>query len=146
MIDLHVEELDFTLDLPYVTEWLTTLLSDAGLTTWTINYIFCSDDYLHQINVEYLNHDTYTDIITFPLEVNDTNLTSDIFISIDRIKENANTYQVDFNTELLRVMAHGILHMVGYGDKTDVEQTKMRAAEDNAIRRYQAEFVPRGTE
>ena len=97
-----------------------------------INYIFCDDDYLHQINVEYLNHDTLTDIITFDY-TEDNVLSSDIFISIERVSDNANDFGVTFETELLRVMAHGILHLCGYKDKTEEDSQQMRKKEDEKI-------------
>ncbi|HRD08546.1 MAG TPA: rRNA maturation RNase YbeY, partial [Saprospiraceae bacterium] len=101
-----------------------------------INYIFCSDDYLLQINQEYLQHDYYTDIITFPYQQG-KNIESDIFISLDRVRENAAEFaDGDYARELLRVIAHGLLHLSGYGDKTDEEALKMRAAENKAIESY----------
>ena len=136
-IHFHSEGIDYSPTLPHLDKWLTSLLTDVGnRSTWNINYIFCDDTYLHKINVEYLNHDTYTDIITFPLDVTDLHIEADVFISIDRVKENAAQFSIDFDKELLRVMAHGILHLVGYADKSDEEKTKMRAAEDAAIDAY----------
>ena len=93
-----------------------------------INYIFCSDDYLLNINNEYLQHDYYTDIITF--DYSEEVISSDIFVSIDRIIDNAKTNSVSFQSELHRVIIHGVLHLVGYNDKTDGEQTIMTQKED----------------
>ena len=93
--------------------------------------------YLHRINQEYLNHDTFTDIITFPYGSRDT-LEGDIFISIDRIKENAREFNVSFEEELLRVMSHGLLHMCGYSDKSEKEKIIMRKKENEAISLWQA--------
>ena len=113
--------------------WLTSVISLNGYSPGDINYIFCSDELLHGINVEYLNHDTYTDVITFDnsLEVND--ITGDIYISIDRVKENADKLSVAFKDELDRVMVHGLLHLLGFGDKTEKETLIMRKKEDEFL-------------
>ncbi len=137
IINFHSEGIDYSPTLPHLHKWLALLLTDNGnRSTWNINYIFCDDTSLHKINVEYLNHDTYTDIITFPLEVTSQHIEADIFISVDRVKENAAQFEVDFKKELLRVMAHGILHLIGYSDKSDEEKSTMRVAEDLAINTY----------
>ena len=129
MLTFHTEDLNFELDnTKKVEQWILQIIENEGGTLSFINYIFCSDTYLHRINVEYLNHDTYTDIITFPYS--DETIESDIFISIDRIRENAKTFNVTFERELHRVMIHGVLHLLGYGDKTEEEQKRMRARED----------------
>ena len=96
-----------------------------------INYIFCSDKYLLDLNKKYLNHDYYTDILSFQME--DDPIAGDIFISIDRIKDNAHKLNLPFDTELLRVISHGVLHFLGYKDKTKEEQNEMRAKEDMLI-------------
>jgi len=105
-----------------------------------ISYIFCSDEYLLDINKTYLDHDYYTDIITFPYKQG-KEIESDIFISIDRIKENAQSYGVTFDDELLRVIAHGVLHMVGYGDKTDEQQIEMTKMENQALDSWRARIA-----
>lgn len=97
-----------------------------------LNFIFCSDDYLHRMNIDYLNHDTLTDIITFPYS-EPPKISGDIFISIDRVRENAEQYQVSFSSELHRVIIHGVLHLCGYPDKTPEEQKNMRAKENEAL-------------
>ncbi len=97
-----------------------------------ISFIFCSDKYLLEINKEYLQHDYYTDVITFDYSENNI-ISGDIFISIDRVKENADTYKVSFENELYRVMLHGVLHLVGYNDKTKEEQKIMRQKEDEYL-------------
>ena len=103
--------------------------------TGDINYIFCSDEYLRQINIEYLNHDYYTDIITF--NYNDDSLVSgDIYISLERVRDNAEEFEVSFHTELQRVVIHGVLHLIGFNDHTDDDKVKMRAAEDESIALY----------
>ena len=100
----------------------------------SLNYIFCSDRFLKKMNKQYLNHDYHTDIITFPTsEPGDKNINGDIYISIDRIKDNAAQYGVSISDELHRVMAHGLLHLCGYGDKTDLEKSTMRKQEDECL-------------
>ena len=97
-----------------------------------LHYIFCNDEYLHKINVDYLQHDTLTDIITFDYG-KDNLLSSDIYISIERVRENAQEFGVDFSTELLRVMSHGILHLCGYKDKTPGQSQQMRQKEEEKM-------------
>ena len=101
-----------------------------------LQYIFCSDDYLLEINKQHLNHNYYTDIITFDLSDKPNAVTGEIYISIDRVKDNAKTYNVPFKQELLRVIFHGALHLCGYKDKTEKDQTLMRKAEDKYLRYY----------
>jgi probable rRNA maturation factor len=101
-----------------------------------INYIFCSDEYLLQINQEQLKHDTYTDILTFPYHAKGDALHSDIYISIDRVRENAVGFKVPFLHELYRVMFHGVLHLCGYKDKSKADQKVMRAKEDQWLKAY----------
>jgi rRNA maturation RNase YbeY len=103
--------------------------------TGEINYVFCSDLYLHKINLEHLNHDTYTDIITFNYCEEDI-ISGDIFISIDRVKENSITYHTNFQKELNRVMIHGILHLVGFDDKSESDKELMRSKEDFYLSLY----------
>jgi rRNA maturation RNase YbeY len=108
----------------------------------TINYIFCDDAYLLSINKQYLNHDTYTDIITFQLNQKGEPLLSDIYISVERVKENAPLHNTSFTQELHRVIFHGLLHLCGYKDKTKKDQETMRFQEEKCLQKY---FVPRGT-
>ncbi len=103
-----------------------------------INFIFCDDEYLHKINLQYLDHDTYTDIISFDNSVGD-HLAGDIFISIERVKENALEFNVNFEEELKRVLVHGILHFCGYKDKTESESILMRQKEDEKISMFHVE-------
>jgi probable rRNA maturation factor len=109
----------------------------------TINYIFCTDEYLLKVNQDHLNHDTYTDIITFQLSPKGEPLLSDIYISIDRVKENAVQHSNTFTIELHRVIFHGLLHLCGYKDKFPADIKAMRKAEDVALETY---FVSRGTQ
>lgn len=135
-IDFFYEDIDFLLQDESLYElWLEKLEGKLGVELKKITYIFCSDEYLLKINQEHLNHDYYTDIITFPYMQGKV-IESDIFISIDRVKENAEQVSVPFNKELLRVMAHGILHLAGYGDKSQEETLEMRQMEDKCIQLF----------
>jgi len=113
--------------------WIEGILNEYGFRSGMIQYIFMSDDELLQINRNYLNHDYYTDIITFPLKNYKQSIDSDIYISIDRIKDNAKEYDVTFKDELDRVMIHGILHLCGFQDKSEEERQKMRGLEEKAL-------------
>ncbi len=129
-ISFHTHEVSFTLENKSKIEiWIEDCISKELKTTGDISYIFCSDDYLHKINLKYLNHDTFTDIITF--NYCEKNLISgDIFISVDRVKENAISFNTTFQNELHRVMIHGVLHLIGFDDKDEEDQLTMRAKED----------------
>lgn len=115
--------------------WLTELAKKEGFSIGDINYIFCDDEYLLKINLEYLNHDTLTDIITFDY-VDNGILSGDIYISIERVRENAVIFSVPFEQELHRVLAHGVLHLCGYKDKTEADASIMRKKEDSAIQLF----------
>lgn len=116
--------------------WLKDVAACEDKTIEHITYIFCNDQYLLDLNQSYLQHDTLTDIITFPYKEGDF-LESDIFISIERVKENAQLYHVQFKHELCRVMVHGLLHLMGYKDKTSAEKNVMRSKEDFYISKLQ---------
>lgn len=116
--------------------WIKATIEAEAANLQQLNYIFCSDSYLHKINVEYLKHDTLTDVISFPYAP-PPQVQGDIFISIDRIQENATTFGVSFEQELLRVMAHGVLHFCGYGDKSEQEAKLMRSKEEEALKRWE---------
>jgi probable rRNA maturation factor len=113
-----------------VKKWVTETIEAEGYKLKELTYIFCSDQYLLQINQQYLNHDTYTDIITFDNSEIAGVITGDIFISIDRIRENAVKYNITDADELHRVIIHGALHLLGYKDKTAVTKKKMTQKED----------------
>lgn len=134
-IHFHSENIPFELANPTkVADWISSIVLNQGYSIAEVSYIFCSDDYLLQVNQEHLDHDFYTDIITFPLhEAGSTALISDMFISIDRVKENASSMEALFLDELHRVMIHGILHQVGFDDKSEELKTQMRSAEDAAL-------------
>lgn len=119
-------------------EWLLNVVDSEKKVLGDIAYVFCDDAYLLKINQEYLHHDTYTDIITFDYTDGNT-LAGDIFISIERVRENAEEFKVEFAEELRRVMAHGILHLSGYGDKSDEEIMLMRTKEDEKIKLFHVE-------
>lgn len=129
-ISFNSEAVNFELEHEgAIQDWIKKTISNEGKLIGEIAYIFCSDEYLHKINLEHLNHDTFTDIITF--NYCEANLVSaDIFISIDRVEENAALFNTTFQNELNRVMIHGILHLVGYDDKTDQDKILMRSKED----------------
>jgi len=137
-ISFHKEEIEFELPAEEaLMSWLTKMAEEAGCTISSLCYIFCSDEYLLNINKSYLKHDYYTDIITFPYKQG-KEIESDIFISIDRVRDNAESYNTTFDQELLRVVAHGLLHMVGYGDKTESEQAEMTKMENEALALWQS--------
>jgi len=112
-----------------ISKWLIAAVVNENKTIGEINYIFCEDDYLLKKNQEYLNHDTLTDIITFDYS-EENKLSADIFISVERVKENALIFAVPFEQELKRVIIHGILHLIGYKDKSEEEAKIMRNKED----------------
>ncbi|MGY6522207.1 MAG: rRNA maturation RNase YbeY [Mongoliitalea sp.] len=114
-------------------KWLKEIAWTHGKKLGELNYIFCSDEHLYTINVEYLNHHTYTDIITFDNSEEEKLIEGDIFISIDRVRENAEKLSISFETELKRVMSHGLLHLLGYKDKKQEEQQLMRSLEEKSI-------------
>jgi len=117
-----------------VTEWLNRTAESFNYEMGELTYIFCTDHHLHKINLEFLAHDTYTDIITFNYNLH-LQLNGEVYISIDRVRENARTYKQDFQDELHRVMVHGLLHLCGLNDKEEAEIAAMRKAEDEALER-----------
>lgn len=125
------EDISFKLERPRkTTTWLKSVIEDQNKHLDTINYIFCSDEYLLTVNQTYLKHNTYTDIITFNNSEDPAVISGDIFISIDRVKDNARQLAVSFDSELHRVLVHGILHLVGYNDKTPRQKVTMRNKEN----------------
>ena len=133
IVEFSSEEVEFELENKQaVIEWLKKIIEQSGNSLRLLNFIFCSDDYLNRLNVEYLDHDTLTDIITFPY-AEPPLIMGDIYISIDRVRENAQEFNVTFEQELHRVMVHGVLHLCGIGDKTPEEQRTMRQKEDEAL-------------
>lgn len=118
-----------------IKEWLHAIASSEKKTIKNLAYTFCSDEELLQMNRQFLKHNTYTDIITFDYCEGD-NISGEIYISAERVAENAHTLKTIFEEELLRVLAHGLLHLCGYKDKTPGHQKKMRAAENRAIKQF----------
>jgi len=126
-------ETDFELsDETAISDWLSQVILSESKKEGDINYIFCDDEYLHKINMQYLNHDTLTDIISFDDCVGNL-LNGDIFISVERVADNAQDFEVSFDEELKRVLAHGILHFAGYKDKSEEDELKMRQKEEEKI-------------
>jgi probable rRNA maturation factor len=119
-------------------KWISLVIESEAKKEGDINYIFCNDDYLVSINQQYLNHDTLTDIISFDYSVGNE-LHGDVFISIERVSENAIDFKVDFNEELKRVMIHGILHYCGYKDKTESDEQIMRKKEEEKMKMFHVE-------
>jgi probable rRNA maturation factor len=134
MISFFVEDIEFSLtNESEISSWLSKVIENEDYKLSELNYIFCTDEYLLGINLEYLNHDTYTDIITFDNSEDDDLIEGDIFISIERVRENANLFNVEFSNELYRVLVHGVLHLCGYHDKSNEESLLMRQKEDYYI-------------
>ena len=137
MISYHTET-DFELpNAIKTTNWLNSVVEQEGKTLGEITIIFCSDAYLYDLNIKYLNHDTLTDIITFDYVVG-KELHGDVYISVDRVKENAEIYKCSYQQELHRVMVHGVLHLCGYKDKSSVDSVIMRAKEDYYLNQFDA--------
>ena len=139
MISFNYES-DFILDQEeHFASWIETIILSENKTLGEISYIFCNDEYLHNINIQYLNHDTLTDIISFDYTEGDV-ISGDIFVSIERVKDNAIDFKVAFEEELKRVLAHGVLHYCGYKDKTDIDAALMRTKENEKIKLFHVEL------
>jgi probable rRNA maturation factor len=132
-VSFHSDEISFNVkNKRKLNSWILSCVSVHNKSCGDINVIFCDDEYLLSVNNTYLNHDYYTDIITFDYSQKDM-ISGDLFISISRVKENANELNIEFITELYRVIVHGVLHLLGYKDKTKLEKDEMRAKEDEMI-------------
>lgn len=118
-------------DVERLAEWITDTIQEEGYALGRIDYVFCSDEFLLDINRTHLQHEDYTDIITFPLEENP--IVGEIYISIDRVRENASTFHISFEEELHRVMIHGVLHLCGYDDHEDDDIQEIRAKEEEYL-------------
>jgi rRNA maturation RNase YbeY len=114
-------------------KWISGIIKSEGYTLSNLNFIFCTDAYLRKLNKEYLNHDYNTDVVTFDNSVSGKNVDGDIFISIERVKANAKTFDVLFKDELHRVMIHGVLHLLGYSDKNKRDTSVMKKMEEKAL-------------
>jgi rRNA maturation RNase YbeY len=133
MLDIHYEDVaDLLLNESDLTIWISKVCSSENLDFGDVSLIFCSDEYLLEMNRTHLDHDFYTDIITFDYTDNQI-VSGDLFISIDRVRDNANDFIVSFEHELHRVIIHGILHLCGYKDKSDDEEKLMRSKENVAL-------------
>ena len=129
-------ETDFELsDETLYADWLSGVISSENKDLGDINYIFCDDEYLLQINRQYLDHDTLTDIISFDYSERNT-LQGDIFISVERVKDNASDFEVSFEEELKRVLVHGVLHYCGYKDKSEADERLMRQKEEEKMKLF----------
>ena len=118
-----------------IQSWIINCIEKDGFELGEINYIFCDDTYLHKINMEFLKHDTLTDIISFDYSLGKL-VGGDIFISVERVIENAKEFEVTFEQELKRVLIHGVLHYMGYKDKTDEEKKIMRNKENDCLQSF----------
>ncbi|WP_375437899.1 rRNA maturation RNase YbeY [uncultured Hymenobacter sp.] len=133
-IEFLVEDVPFEVaDAEALGSWIEEVIKVHEYELVQLTYIFCSDEYLHRVNVEYLDHDTYTDVITFDNADDADIIEGDIFISVERVRENAQQLGIPFIDELHRVMIHGVLHLLGYADKDLISQTAMRAKEDYCL-------------
>lgn len=139
MIDYHFET-DFSLDnSENYSEWILQTIQSEDYELGEISYIFCDDDYLHKLNMEFLNHDTLTDILTFNYNLH-KQINGEIYISVERVKDNSFDFKTDFNEELRRVMIHGILHLCGYADESSEEEREMREKENGALKIFAEKF------
>ncbi|HEU4789572.1 MAG TPA: rRNA maturation RNase YbeY [Flavobacterium sp.] len=138
MINFNYES-EFTLENEEaIASWLSAVIVSENKTEGEINYIFCDDEYLHKINVEYLNHDTLTDIISFDYTMGNE-IGGDIFVSVERVLDNSKDYNTSFDEELKRVLVHGVLHYCGYKDKSEADEVLMRSKEDEKLTMFHVE-------
>lgn len=138
MIDFNYETEFIIENEEAIATWLSRVIVSENKKEGEINYIFCDDEYLLKINLEYLNHDTLTDIISFDYSMGNE-LNGDIFVSVERVRDNANDFKVSFEDELKRVLVHGILHYCGYQDKSDEDEKLMRSKEDEKLAMFHVE-------
>ena len=134
MIRFFYEGTRYRIKKPITTSrWIKAVIKQENQSLVALNYIFCTDTYLLQINQDFLNHDYYTDIITFNHSTKKRAIYGDIYISIDRVKENARNLSEDLDTEIHRVMIHGVLHLIGFKDKTERQRSQMRKKEEACL-------------
>jgi probable rRNA maturation factor len=137
MLKFFPEEIDFKVPQTLRTKkWIKDIAHSEGYKIGDLNYVFCSDDYLLEINRQYLNHDYYTDIITFDNSDEEGKLEGDIYVSVDRVRDNAVSLEVAFEVELRRVLIHGLLHLIGFQDADDELKKQMRSKEDECLLLY----------
>lgn len=131
LIHFFYEDVDFRLtSIRNTKSWLKAVIKSENKKLGELNYIFCSDVFMAGVNLQYLNHSTLTDIITFDISENVLLIEGEIYISIERVKENSIKFKASFDQELRRVMVHGVLHLLGYSDKTSQQKKLMRKKED----------------
>nr|WP_321454129.1 rRNA maturation RNase YbeY [uncultured Carboxylicivirga sp.] len=136
MINFQVEnELTPNILTQEVKDWIVNVANSHNFIVGDLNYLFCTDSYILDVNNQYLNHDYYTDIITFDYSINNV-ISGDLVISIDTVLSNSSKFSLDFVHECLRVIIHGVLHLCGFKDKTKEEEVKMRELEDQALNLY----------
>ena len=138
MIDFNYETEFILEDEEAIANWISNVITSENKKEGEIAYVFCDDDYLHQINVEHLGHDTLTDIISFDY-TEGNEISGDIFVSVERVKDNAVDFNVPFDEELRRVLVHGVLHYCGYKDKSEAEKLLMRSKEDEKLAMFHVE-------
>ena len=138
MIDFHYETTQNKVHNDKLRAWISAVIESENCSEGEINYVFCDDKYLLKMNQHFLNHDTYTDIISFDNSMGNE-LHGDIFISTERVRENAIIFEVSFEEELRRVLVHGVLHLCGYKDKTKEESDLMRSKEDEKLAMFHVE-------
>lgn len=136
MIDFTTEDITYSLDESNkIINWIENVVNTDNKILGDICFIFCSDDYLLNVNQKYLKHNYFTDVITFDYSA-DSIISGDIFISIDRVKDNSTIYKSSFQQELLRILIHGVLHLLGYDDKLPEDKSLMTSKEDYYLKRY----------
>ena len=131
-IFFHKESVTLNLDTTLLSNWIENAVFSLGYSLKNLSFIFCDDEYLKKINIQYINHSYYTDIITFDYSDNE-GLVGDVFISVERVKENAEKFKISFNKELFRVIIHGVLHLCGFNDKTEKEIKEIRRQENHFL-------------
>jgi probable rRNA maturation factor len=146
LVNFHIEDIEcMPENLNLIRHWIIQTITEHKLKTGEINIIFCSDEYLYEINQRFLQHNDYTDIITFDNSDDDNTIEGDIFISLERVSDNAWIFSTDLESELHRVIIHGILHLMGYSDKTEENKADMTKKEDSCLEKLSTLDVPRGT-
>lgn len=134
---------DFELsDQEDISNWIQSVITSYGFDLGSVSYIFCDDSYLLKLNQEFLNHDTFTDILSFDYTA-DKIIEGEIYISVERVRENSDNYGVEFLEELRRVIIHGILHFCGFSDESPEDRDKMRELEDRALAQFHQKFLKR---
>ena len=131
-VSFHRENVSLNADEKLIIKWLTNSVNSLDYSIGELSFVFCSDDYLRKLNIKHLNQDYFTDVITFDYS-KEMSLIGDVFISTERVKENAKLFNVSFNEELFRVIIHGVLHLCGFKDKTKEEKAEMRSKENNFL-------------